>query len=184
MKRYTMKKFLSLLNRKEDLKMALDMGATFDFNGYMNEDFPVLKKAGTSYRAYWRDCKNYVYCWNIENFTRDIKIELRKRGQLPERSNEYIDIKAIAREFLNSGKEYYVIKCTNYTESIEETFILNVIDERHMALTYGLTSYIFDMTNSLRTINTSVNEFIKQQTGRGFSRIEVNKEYSFNIFNW
>lgn len=182
MKVYTMKKFVTLLNRRNDLKMALDMGAKFDFNTYMNEDFPVLKKAGTAYRAYWKDCKNDVYCWNIDNFVRDIKIELRKRGQLSERSNEYIDIKAIAREFLNSGKEHYVIKCTNYTESIEETFVLNVVDERHMALNYGLTSYIFDMTNSLRTVNTSVNEFIKQQTGGIFSRVEVNKEYSFHVY--
>lgn len=132
MKVYTMKKFVTLLNRTNDLKMALDMGAKFDFNTYTDENFPVLKREGHYYRAYWKDCKNDVYALNFDKFIKELKEKMRKRKQLASRFN-WIDFKSIVKDFKESGKYKCVINCISMYFTDDRTFVIHTVDENTFA---------------------------------------------------
>lgn len=180
MKVYTMKKFVTLLNRRNDLKTALDMGATFDFNTYTDEDFPVLKRAGSYYRAYWKDCKNDVYALDFDRFIKELKEKMRKRKQLASRFN-WIDFKSIVKDFKKSGKDKCIIECHKSYCPDDKTFIIHNVDENTICINYELEKVVIDYNNSIKKFNAIANKWVRQFTGEGTLFVEVDNEYSFYV---
>lgn len=180
MKVYTMKKFVTLLNRRNDLKMALDMGAKFDFNTYMDEDFPILTKAGSYYRAYWKDCKNDVYALDFDRFIKELKEKMRKRKQLASKLN-YIDFKSIVKYFKESGKDKCIINCVSMYFTEDKTFVIHNVDEHNICINYELKKVVIDCNNSIKKFNTIANKWIRQFTMGETLFVEVDDEYSFYV---
>lgn len=182
MKVYTMKKFVTLLNRTNDLKMALDMGAKFDFNTYTDEDFPVLKREGHYYRAYWKDCKNDVYALNFDKFIKELKEKMRKRKQLASRFN-WIDFKSIVKDFKESGKDKCIIECLKNWCSDDITFVVYNVDENTICINYESEKVVIDYNNSIKKFNAIANKWVRQFTGEGALFVKVDKEYSFYVYD-
>lgn len=180
MKVYTMKKFVTLLNRRNDLKIALDMGAKFDFNTYTDEDFPVLSKAGKFYRAYWKDYKNDVYKLDFDRFIKELKEKMRKRKQLASRFN-WIDFKSIVKDFKESGKDKCIIECRKSWCSEDRTFVVYNVDENTICINYESEKVVIDYNNSIKKFNAISNKWVRQFTGEGTLFVEVDNEYSFYV---
>lgn len=182
MRVYTMKKFVTLLNRRNDLKMALDMRAKFDFNICTDEDFPVLKREGSYYRAYWKDGRNDVYNLFFDRFIKELKEKMRKRKQLASRLN-WIDFKSIVRDFKESGKDKCIIECIRVYFTGDKTFVIHNVDDHNICINYKSEKIVIDYNNSIKKFNTIANKWIRQFTGEGTLFVKVDKEYSFYVYD-